>query len=141
MQSEASRIQATTADAAAVAADVARVAEVAGSTWREIHALLSPVVGPGGVAALYRRSLYITRAAYPDLAAVQEDALHPGEFAGLQLALSHQSAAYVVAANGALLQTFCGLLASLIGTSLTERLLRSVRNLPSPGTREEDDSP
>jgi hypothetical protein len=141
MQSEARRIQETIADAAAVDADAARVAEVAGSTWREINAVLSPVIGPGGVAALYRRSLYNTRAAYPELAAVREDALLPGEFAGLQLVLSQQSSAYVVAANGALLQTFCDLLASLIGTSLTERLLRSVRNLPSAGAREQGYSP
>jgi hypothetical protein len=132
MQGEALRIQATIADLAAISADSERIAEVAASIWREIYAVLSPVIGPGGVAALYQRALYVTRADYPCLAAVQEDALHPGEFAALQLVLSQQSSAHIAATNGALLQAFCDLLGNLIGVSLTERLLRSVRSLP-PG--------
>lgn len=140
MQSEARRIQATIADVAAIAEDAAHVADVAGSTWRELNAVLSPVIGPGGVAALYQRSLHMTRSAFPCLATVREDALRPGEFVGLQLVLSQQTSAYVVAANGALLQTFCDLLASLIGASLTERLLGSVRNLSSIGPGQ-DSSP
>jgi hypothetical protein len=133
MQSEAGRIQATIAEVAAIAEDAGRVADIAASTWREINTVLSPVIGPGGVAALYQRSLYMTRSSYPCLAAVREDALRPGEFVGLQLVLSQQTSGYGVAANGALLQTFCDLLASLIGASLCERLLRSVRNLSSSG--------
>src|ERR1700693_4838137 len=119
MQSEARRIQATIADLAAISADSERIAEVAASIWREIYAVLSPVIGPGGVAALYQRAVYVTGAAYPCLAAVQADALHPGELAALQLVLSHQSSAHVAAANGALLQAFCDLLGNLIGVSLT----------------------
>jgi hypothetical protein len=131
MQSEARRIQATIADLAAISADAERIAEVAASTWREIHAVLSPVIGPGGVAALYQRALYLTHSAYPCLAAVREDALHLGGFAPLQLLLSQQSSARAAAINGVLLQTFCDLLTNLIGVSLTERLLRSVRHLPA----------
>lgn len=131
MQSEARRIQATIADLAAITADAERIAEAAASTWREIHAVLSPVIGPGGVAALYQRALYMSRSACPGLTAVREDALRPGEFAALQLMLSQQPVARVAAINGAVLQTFCDLLSNLIGVSLTERLLRSVRNLPA----------
>jgi hypothetical protein len=140
MLGEARRIQATIADLAAINADAQRIAEVAASTWREIYSVLSPVIGPGGVTALYQRSLYMTRAAHPCLAAVRDDALRPGEFVALQQVLSQQTAAHVAAANGALLQTFCDLLGNLISVSLSERLLRSVRNLPSgpatlPGPR------
>jgi hypothetical protein len=131
MQSEARRIQATIADLAAITADAERIAEAAALTWREIHAVLSPVIGPGGVAALYQRALYVSRSTYPSLTAVREDALRPGEFAALQLMLSQQPVARVAATNGALLQSFCDLLSNLIGLSLTERLLRSVRNLPA----------
>jgi hypothetical protein len=131
MQSEARRIQATIADLAAITADAERIAEVAASTWREIHAVLSPVIGPGGVAALFQRALYVTRASYPCLAAVREDTLQLGEFAALQLMLAQQPSAEVAATNGALLQAFCDLLTNLIGVSLTERLLRSVRALPA----------
>ena len=130
MQSEALRIQATIADLAAITDDARHIAEVAASTWREIFVVLSAVIGPGGVSALYQRSLYVTRTAYPCLAAVHEDPLRVGEFAALQMVLSQQTSAQVVAANGALLETYCELLANLIGVSLTERLLRSVRSLP-----------
>lgn len=140
MQSEARRIQATIAELAAIAEDAGHVADMAACTWREIYAVLSPVIGPAGVAALYQRSLYMTRSAYPCLAAVHEDALRSGEFAGLQLVLSQQTSGYVVASNGALLQTFCDLLASLISSSLTERLLRSVGNLPAGATGQESSS-
>jgi hypothetical protein len=133
MQSEARRIQATIADLAAINADAERIAEVAASTWREMYAALSPVIGPGGVTALYQRSLYVTRADHPCLAVVRDEALRPGEFAALQLVLSQQSSAQVAAVNGALLQTFFDLLGNLIGVPLTERLLQSVRNLPSSG--------
>jgi hypothetical protein len=85
MQSEARRIQATIADLAAVTTDAERIAAVAASTWREIHAVLSPVIGPGGVAALFQRALYVTRPAYPTLTVMREDPLVPGDFAALQL--------------------------------------------------------
>lgn len=136
MQSEARRIQATIAELAAINSDAQRIAEVAASTWREIYSVLSPVIGPGGVTALYQRSLYMTRAAHPFLAAARDEGLQPGEFAALQQVLSQQTSTHVAAANGALLHTFCELLANLISAALTERLLRSVRNLPSaaPGT-------
>jgi hypothetical protein len=131
MQSEAIRIQATIADVASTNADAARIAEVAAETWREIFAALSPVIGPGGAAALYQRSLILTRAAYPCLASVREGTVQPGEFSALRQVLSQQSTAQAAAANGALLHTFCDLLTSLIGVSLTERLLHSIHNLPS----------
>jgi hypothetical protein len=131
MQSEAVRIQATIADLASSNADGERIAEEAASTWHEMHIALSPVIGQGGVAALYQRSLNLTRAAYPCLASVREDTLQPGEFPALREVLSQQSTAQAAAANSALLQTFCDLLTGLIGVSLSERLLRSIRNLPS----------
>jgi hypothetical protein len=130
MQSEALRIQAAIADLAAINADAERVAGAAAATWHEIHAVLATVIGPGGVAALYQRSLHLIRGTYPWLTAAHEEPVRAGEFAALRSVLSQQRSAQVVAANGALLQTFYDLLSSLIGVSLTERLLRSVRNNP-----------
>ena len=140
MQSEARRIQATIADLAAVTTDAERIAAVTASTWREIHAVLSPVIGPGGVAALYQRALYVTRPAYPSLTLAHEDPLRAGDFAALQLVLAEQTAEQIAAANGALLEAFCDLLGNLIGISLTERLLRSVRNRPGPDPAPPDSS-
>jgi hypothetical protein len=140
MPTEALRIQSTIADLAAISSDVEGVAALAASTWREIHSVLSSIIGPGGVAALYQRSLYVTRAAYPCLGAVREDALRSADFAALQVVLSQQTIEQAVAANAAVLQTFCDLLASLVGVPLTERLLRSVRNLPSGGPAVQESS-
>jgi hypothetical protein len=139
MQSEALRIQATMADLA-IDANAERVADAAALTWREIHAVLSPVIGAGGVGALYQRSLHLSRGPYPWLAAVREDPQHPGEFPVLQLVLSQQTTRDVAAANDALLHTFFDLLTSLIGVSLTERLLRSVRSLPAGAPATQDSS-
>jgi hypothetical protein len=130
MQSEALRIQATIAALAAINADAEHVAGAAAATWHEIHAVLATVIGPGGVAALYQRALHLICGAYPWLTIADEDPVRAGEFAALQLVLAQQGSAQVVAANAALLQTFYDLLSSLIGVSLTERLLRSVRNNP-----------
>lgn len=107
-------------------ADAAQIADLSVSTWREVDAALSPIIGQRGVAALYKRSLYLTRAEHPCLSAVYEGELGPGEFAGLRTALSGQSSAGATAANGALLRAFHDLLANLIGASLTGQLLRSV---------------
>jgi hypothetical protein len=141
MQSEAQRIQAAVADLGAIDADAARVAEAAASAWRAISAALRPVIGPGGVTALYQRSLFLTRSAHPCLADARDEVLRAGEFVALQSVLSQQTSAVAVAANGALLQTFSDLLTNLIGASLTERLLHSVTDNPSSGAAVQDHSP
>jgi hypothetical protein len=57
----------------------------------------------------------------------------PIDFAALQPTLLRQTRANVVAANGALLEKFLEQLASLIGESLTERLLHAVVDIYSTG--------
>ena len=93
------------------------------------------------MGALYRRSLYLIRSAFPWLITVYEGALRPGEFAPLQAALTRQTGAEAVLATDALLRTFHDLLTSLIGGSLTERLLRSVWDNHSSGDAVQDISP
>lgn len=114
------------AQLAANGVDPEQIADIALSTWRGVDAALSPIVGQRGVAALYKRSLYLTKAEYPCLAPVYEGELEPGEFATLQLALSQQTSSNAADANGALLQTFHELLVKLIGAALTDQLLRTV---------------
>lgn len=122
-------------------ADTARIADTAISTWRDIDAALSPIIGQRGVAALYKRSLDLTRADYPWLAAVHDAALQPGEFAALRTALLQRTSTDAAAANGALLRTFGNLLSNLIGGSLTERLLGFVWDNPSSGHAVQETSP
>jgi hypothetical protein len=61
-----------------------------------------------------------------------------GALAALQYVLAQQASAAAVAANISLLQNFQNLLISLIGLSLTERLLRPVWDKPSNGQAEQE---
>ena len=140
MQSEPGQSQESIAQRSAESADVARIADTAVSTWRDIAAALSPIFGHRGVAALFKRSVYLMRADYPWLAAAYGDGSQAGDFGALQTALLQQTGAQAAAAHGALQQTFYDLLARLIGASLTERLLRSVLDNPLSGHAAQDRS-
>ncbi len=107
-------------------ADAEHVANAARSIWRDVDAALSPIIGQRGVAALYRRSLDLVRADHPCLVAVYDAAFERDEFLALQAVLARQESSDAAGANDALLQTFCDLLTTLIGASLTERLLQTV---------------
>ena len=119
-------------------ANASRIAEMAVASWKQVGIALSPIIGQTGVAALFKRSLYLTRSAHPCLATVLDDRAQPGEFAGMRAVLAQQTSATAVAANVALLQNFQDLLTSLIGLSLTERLLRPVWDKSSIGQAERD---
>jgi hypothetical protein len=105
-----------------------------------VHAALAPVIGQGGVAALYRRTLHLTRDAYPWLVTASEGATRPGDFISLRAALSQQDAVIAAAAQAAMLQTLRDLLTKLIGSSLTGRLLEAVWTPPSAGNTVQDPS-
>ncbi len=114
--------------------------DTAVATWRDVDAALCPIIGQGGVAALFKRSLYLTRVDYPWLLAVYDGAVPPDEFTALYTALSQQPSATAAAANGALEQTFYDQLANLIGGSLTERLLGSILDNASSSRTTQDTS-
>ena len=98
-----------------------QTADAAIATWREMSAALCPILGMTGVARLYKRSLSLTRPAYPCLETVLREALAPADFGALHQALSQQSDTEAAAASTTLFQTFCALLARLIDPSLTVR--------------------
>jgi hypothetical protein len=138
---ESSRLAAPLAHRVGKDADAARIAEAIVSTWQEIDAALSPIIGQRGVAALYKRSLYLTGAAHPWLAATHGSVQPTMDLAALKSVFVQQTSADAAAAGNALLQKFHELLASLVGSSLTERLLRSVWANPSSGPPAQDTSP
>lgn len=121
-------------------ADVSRIAEMAVAIWRDVGIALSPIIGQAGVDALFKRSIYLTRTTHPCLASVFENQAQPDALAALQCVLAQQPSATAVTANSALLQNFQDLLISLIGLSLTERLLRPVWDQPSSGQAEQDNA-
>jgi hypothetical protein len=105
-------------------APAAQVADAMVATWHEIDAALTPIIGSKAVVALYKRSLYLTARTHPWLAGTHEGA-QALDLAALKPVVARQSSAEAALGSRALLQTFDRLLGSLIGPSLTERLLRS----------------
>lgn len=107
-----------------------------------MHAALAPVVGARGVAALYKRTLFLASETYPWLAAAFATAAEPGDFTSLRVALSQQDGGEAAAAQQQLLQALHQLLDQLIGPVLTGRLLHTVwASLSSAGSAVRDDSP
>jgi hypothetical protein len=124
----------------AAPADVGQVAQAILALWLEVDQALNPIIGQRGVAALYHRSLKLAAADHPWLADAQSGLLAAIDPSALESALLQQSAEQAAAGGSALFETFRGLLASLVGASLTERLLRSVWAPPSVAPPAQDPS-
>ena len=138
MKCESQRIPTTLLDRVAAGASAPEIAEAALAIWMRVHAALAPVIGDRGVAALYKRSLSLTRKTYPWFEAVSDSACEDLIFGCLVEELSQQSAADAAVANGALLQTVNDLLATLVGSSLTRRLLEPVWTTLKSGAAAQD---
>lgn len=130
-------------------ADAAQIADAIVSTLRELEAALFPIIGRGGVAALYERSLHLTAPSHPWLSAANEGdqtrlsgtnegAPAPVDLAVLKAILAQQSSASAAAGGGAFLQTIYDLLTSLVGPSLAERLVRPAGTGSSSGLPAQD---
>ena len=122
-------------------ADSKQIAAAVLAIWVEIDDALTPIVGPLGLVALYRRSVHLAAAQHPWLAGRDEGVLTDTDPAALKSVLARRSSAEAEAGGSAFLNTFHELLASLIGPSLTARLLRSVWEPPSSGVAAQDTSP
>lgn len=122
-------------------ADSAQIADAVIATWRDIDAALAPIIGQRGVAALYHRSLHVAGETYPWLASVPESMAPALDLTGLKSALARQASTDATLGGNHLLQAFQQLLNSLIGPSLSERLLRSVWADSSSGASAQDTRP
>jgi hypothetical protein len=140
MQTGAQRIEATLARLVSTGASAESVAAAACSIWRGVVASLSLIIGQQGVAALYKRSHQMAQAKHPGLLAVHDDITGPGDFHVLHKALSAQTSTNAAAATSAHFLAFYELLSSLIGASLTERLLGSVLDNPFTNLTAQDPS-
>ena len=111
---------------AQMAAEGAGASEIAAevvAAWREIDAVLGPVVGRRAVAAIYHRSLYLTARQHVWLTLGSESPQPAIDATALRVALIAQRSATAALAGAAHLQRFHEVLAGLIGESLGERLL------------------
>jgi hypothetical protein len=125
---------------AADGVDSTGIAAMVVSIWRDIDATLRPILGQRGVASLYRRSLHLTSASHPWLASMHDGMPATLDLPTLQAALAAQGNIDAAAGGGDLLQAFHELLASLVGTSLTEQLLCSIWANSSRGAAAQDGS-
>lgn len=119
-------------------ADAAHIADAIFTIWGEIDDALTPIIGPQGVVALFRRCLHLTAVAHPWVTAPHEGTPSSMDPTALKTAFARQSSAVAAAGGNAFLHTFHGLLASLVGSSLTERLLRCVWTNSSGGPTAKD---
>ena len=119
----------------------AAVAKAVLSMQGEIDTALYPIIGQRGVAALRVRSVHLAGKTHPWLVQARDGTLADVDRQALESILAQQPAAEAASGGAALLQTFCDLLVSLIGSSLTERLLHHVWADPPGGPHSQDTSP
>ncbi len=140
---ERRRITALLAPRAGEEPPAAQTALAVITAWHAIDDAMTPVVGPRGLVALYLRALHLT-ASDAALAAAGEPAKLALSAATtpalLQALIAHQSPADATTTGTTFLQVFYALLSSLVGPSLTERLLRAVWT-PSPRPISAQDTP
>lgn len=102
----------------------AQVASEVAGTWRRVKESLDPIIGPAAVVALYQRSLVLAGRSHPWLTELQGESPGAIDVEALTVALAARDGNAAALGGGELLETFYGLLSSLIGPTLTRRLLR-----------------
>nr|WP_241667594.1 hypothetical protein [Pseudomonas caspiana] len=107
-------------------ADIATVAQAIASILQDMDAALTPIIGQQGVVALYRRSLHLCASSHPRLAGTCDRVQAGMDLTALKSVLVEQSETDALFFGDVLLTTFYELLTTLIGPSLTARLLRGV---------------
>ena len=111
--------------------------EATATTWRLVETQLVPVIGARGLDVLFRRALHQTTTAFPWLAIAVDRGGSAGPLPSLMACLAAQHTAAAAEGAYALLLSFTELLATLIGESLTERLLAPVWAHPSLPSEQE----
>ncbi len=105
--------------------DIAKIANAVVATLQDMNAALAPVIGERGVVALFRRS-FIVCSKNPRLAGMYDSLLPAMTLAEFKIVLLKQSAVNALYLGECLLTSLYQLLTTLIGPSLTAKLLRSV---------------
>ena len=101
-----------------------QVADAAIHLWETMAGQVISIVGDGGFASLYARSVFLTQSTFPWVASGSVAPAGHHRFANLRTSFEGQGPAQVSQANRLLLVTFTDILASLIGEPLTTSILR-----------------
>lgn len=121
--------------------DAGAVANATLELWNQVAALLAPVIGTRGVDVLFSRSLYLTGSVFPLLVIAAGDQRDMADLlGGVNARLASCETNEAIEASHALLVTFTELLATLIGESLTEQLLRPAWAVSPPASVQETES-
>lgn len=104
--------------------DAASIARSTLRTWKQVISRLTPVIGTRGVEVLFNRSLHLTNRAFPWLGGTSERGVSALE--NLRGRLEEQEVAVATEASSSMLLTFAELLAGMIGSALTTRMLMPV---------------
>ena len=108
------------------APDARAIAKATFETWLLMSAQLTPVIGGNGVEAILKRSVHLTSVVFPWMA-IPDAQLDLDSLPGrISVLLAGREPAAAAQASSSLLITFTELLATLIGNSLTKRLLDPV---------------
>ena len=126
LSDESRQIVASLAHRVGPNADIATVAQAIASILQDMAAALTPIIGQQGVVALYRRSLHLCASNHPRLVGTYDGVLASLDLSALKSVLVEQSEADALFFGEVLLTTLYELLTTLIGPSLTARLLRGV---------------
>ena len=106
------------------AEDAVALAAAAHRAYDDLARVSAPLIGQVGVDALTGRALHLARQEYPWLADSRGSEQGEGPFAQAIASLARQDPAVAIAAAGAVVATFTGLLVTFIGEPLTAGLLR-----------------
>jgi len=141
LSEESRQIVASLAQSVGPNADTARIAQAIVSTLQDMTAALTPIIGQQGVVALYRRSLHLCASNHPRLAGTYDSVQTALDLIALNSVLVEQSEVDALFFGEVLLTTFYELLTTLIGPSLTARLLRGVWEPSLSDTPSQENSP
>lgn len=133
-------IRRTLAQRAGSNADARAIAEATISIWQQISVRLVRVIGVRGVDALFCRALHLTARSFPFLLIAGNHRDRVALLANLRACLETRETLVASELGYALLVTFTELLATLIGESLTQRLLLPVWVAPRAEAEQEAES-
>jgi hypothetical protein len=122
---------------AGTAPDAGMVAEATLNIWHQMATLLVPIIGTRGVEVLFNRSLQLTSRSFPRLVIIGDNGDNAVLLATLKENLAVSATNDAMEAGHALLVTYTELLSTLIGDSLTKRLLSPVWEFSSPISEQE----
>ncbi|UWF50115.1 hypothetical protein NYP20_03875 [Pseudomonas sp. N3-W] len=141
LSEESRQIVASLAHRVGPNADIAKISQVIAAILQDMDAALAPIIGQQGVAALYRRSLHLCAATHPRLAGTYDSVQANLGHAALKSILIEQNETDALFFGEVLLTTFYDLLTTLIGPSLTARLLCGVWEPSLSDTPSQENSP